>query len=107
MVSPRGLRREPPPSPASSPPDLFARPLARPLERDVVVARRRGRRRSHLDQVLDLEPVVSEHADPVPVREMELDPGVAGPLDAPHAERRTEEPFARDAVLGWHAEREE
>src|SRR5439155_8789901 len=96
-----------PRSPAASPPDLFAWPLTRPLERDVLVARRRRLRWPELDQVFDLEPIASQHANPVPVREMELDPRVAGPLDAPHPERWTEEPFAGDSVLRRHAEREE
>ena len=38
---------------------------------------------------------------------MELDPGITGPLDSPHAEGRAEETLAGGAVLGRHAEREE
>ena len=48
----------------------------------------RVRRRLELDQVLDLEAVRAQQADPVAVAEVELDPVLVGPLEAVHPEVR-------------------
>src|SRR5262245_24456882 len=65
----------------ASDPDVLARPASSPLGRDEAVARLRAGRRLHLDQVHDSEPVGLQRADPIAVREMELDGVLAGELD--------------------------
>src|SRR5262249_51415918 len=95
------------PSPAPRAPDLFARPAPRPLERDVLVARCRRFRRTHLDELFDLEAVAPQDANPVSVQQVKFDPRIAGPLDPSHPEGRTQKLFAGDTVLGRDAEREQ
>src|SRR4051795_7324116 len=69
-------------------PDLLGGPLSRPLRtgQRVVAVRRRALRRLDLDQVLDLQPVLAQEADPVAVAEVEVDPVRVGPLEAVHPE---------------------
>src|SRR2546428_10294944 len=69
-------------------PDLFGRPLPRPLRRrDLVVAVLLGAcGRVHLDQVLDVEAVRAQKPEPVAVRKVVLRPLLLGPPDAVHAE---------------------
>src|SRR4029450_1584734 len=104
MISPYGCAAS---LPASRPPDLFARPPACPLERDVLVARRGRFRRPHLDQVFDLEAVTAQYANPVPVREVKLDAGIARPLDSPHSEGGAEQTLGGGARLRGDTEGEE
>ena len=74
-------------------PDLFARPLARPLRRHPPVPRRRVGGRTKLDQVLNLEPVGAEETNPITVAEVELDRPV-GPIDPMHPEVWAFKPLA-------------
>src|SRR3954469_17151531 len=89
----RSLRLFPPRDP-----DLLARPLPRPLGRDELVARGRIRRRLQLVQRLDLEAVLSQHAQHLAVGEVELDrvAVLVVPLDAAEAELRPHQPVGRD-----------
>src|SRR6266498_4306595 len=64
-------------------PDLFCRPLSRPIGLDVlVIGMRLGIRLcEQLDETLDLEPVRAQQVDPVAVTELELDLACVRPLD--------------------------
>src|SRR2546428_5639444 len=73
-------------SPAPGLPDLLRRPLARPLQGDERIARRPRFRCLDFDQVLNLEPAAPEQAEPVAVGQVELDAGIAWPLDPIHPE---------------------
>ena len=72
-------------------PDLLGRPPTRPLRGDERIAGRRILGRPHLDQVLDLEAVGPEKADPVAVTEMELDAGACRPATRSDACRSSRE----------------
>src|SRR3954453_16002386 len=78
-------------------PDLFVRPLARPLGRDVRVVRvcLRTLGRVQLDEALDLEAVLVEQVDPPAVAEMELDLLRVAPLDAAQVALRAQQMFGR------------
>src|SRR5688572_4083579 len=74
--------------PASRLPNLLRRPLARPLRRDIRIARRPPLRRLDFDQILNLESAAPEHSEPITVGQVELDASIARPLDPIHSERR-------------------
>src|SRR5207245_5915641 len=85
-------------------PDLLRRPAARPLllhERVPGLLGVRGR--LDLDQVLHLEPVRAEEADPLPVADVEVDAVVRRPLEPVHAEVVTDETVGRGRVDLGHA----
>jgi len=63
--------------------------------------------RSQLDEVLDIEAVGLQEADPRAVAEMEIHRLIFGPLEAMHAEVGPEELVARKDVLVGDAEHEE
>src|SRR3954470_401531 len=88
-------------------PDLFVRPLARPLGRDVRVVRvcLRTLGRIKLDETLDLEAVLVQQVDPLAVAEMELDLLRVAPLDATQVALRPQQTFGRAVEI--HAERDE
>src|SRR5437867_9100906 len=95
-------------SPAPGLPDLLRRPLARPLQGDVRITRRARFRCLDFDQVFNLEPTTPEQAEPVAVRQVELNARLAWPLDPIHAERPPQQPRARgEVVFLRHAQREE
>src|SRR5439155_26576514 len=78
------------------PPDLLGGPAARPLGRDegeTAGAATLGR--PHLDERLDLQAVGAEEADPLTVRQVELDGAVVRPLDAVQAEQVARQPIRR------------
>src|SRR5262245_50369003 len=72
-------------------PDLLARPLPRPLRSDEGVARDGALGRVDLDEVLDLEAVPAQEADPVAGAHVELDARPVRPLEAVHPRLRAEE----------------
>src|SRR3954466_8507603 len=78
-------------------PDLFVRPLARPLGRDVGVVRvcLRALGRIQLDEALDLEAILVQQIDPLAVPEMELDLLRVAPLDAAQVALRALQTFRR------------
>src|SRR3954464_8733111 len=88
-------------------PDLFVRPLARPLGRDVRVVRvcLRTLGRIQLDETLDLEAVLVQQVDPLAVAEMELALLRVTPLDAAKVALRAQQTFGRAVEI--HAERDE
>jgi len=65
-------------------PDLFRRPLLRPLDGDVrvVLVRPRVGPRIQLDQALDIEAALARQVDQLAVRQMELDLLRVFPLQA-------------------------
>src|SRR5206468_7682688 len=89
-------------------PNLFARPLLRPLgARMVVVVVDRGLRRVELVELLDLEAVRAQESDPVAVAELELDLVRVGPFDLVESALRTLQRLHRAALGGrtQHGER--
>src|SRR5688572_11060540 len=66
-------------------PDLLARPLARPRQRNGFDQGNGVFRRLGLDQLLDLEAALAQHANHLAMRQVEIDRVVVGDLDAVHA----------------------
>src|SRR5439155_913748 len=78
--------RPPRSSDLASLPDLFGGPPPSPLSSRELVTSLRPPRGLDLDQVDDFEAAPTEQADPVSMRDMELDAVVVGPLKTVHAE---------------------
>src|SRR3954468_5953270 len=88
-------------------PDLFVRPLPRPLGRHVLVVRMRlgALGRVQLDETLDLEAVLVQQIDPLPVTEMELDLVRVAPLHPVQPALGPKQTLRR--ALEVHAQRDE
>src|SRR5262245_52372947 len=89
-------------------PDLLRWPLARPLQADERIACRPPFRRLDFDQILNLEPAAPQQSEPVTVGQVELDAGIAWPLDAIHPEGWPQQSVARgEVVFLRYAQRQE
>ena len=91
-------------------PDLLGWIAVRPLGVDEVLRADGSLRGLDLDQVDYLKTVRAQQPDPIPVAEVELDPGFAGPFEAVHAEVRAKQSISRRPLVigvghGQHPER--
>jgi hypothetical protein len=75
---------------ACGPSKCSRRAAARPFQRGEVIGGRRALRGANLDQVLDLEPVRPQQADPLSVGELEADLIVA--FESPELEVVVDKP---------------
>src|SRR6478752_7665281 len=84
-------------------PEILARPLLRPLDRDKIVVRVRRAlvRRAQLTQLFEIEAVSPKQTDPLTVRRVIFDTQFTRPLRSVEAvELRTHQPFVGRALVG-------